>query len=147
MAMHRRDYIELLDDFRKNSFMRMIFLLISDGPKNLDNNQLVDELADICNVLDPVMVKTKNGKSRPDPYDILQHLFIKIKNEKAPETIISSVMYEGDQIDISAKKLRKFVAAWKLLRLVLANSIAARRTNSKKYYASIIRMFLVNQIR
>ena len=97
--------------------------------------------------MDPVMVKVKGGGVRPDPNDILQHLFIPIKNIKAAKTIIRKLTYKGGQFWISDKKLCKFVETWELLRQVLANNIAAGKKQSEEYYADVIKMFLVDQMK
>ena len=144
MAMYLKDYVEVLDNFRKNWLMKNLFLILSDNPRKPKNEQLIAKLAEMCNIIDPVMVKTKDGRARPDPNDILQHLFIPIKSVKAAKIIIRKLTYKGGQFGISEKRLRKFVETWKLLRQVLANNIAARRTNSKKYYAKVIKTILVN---
>ena len=146
MAMHLRDYIELLDDFRKNWLMKNLFLILSENPCKPKNEQLIAILAEMCNIIDPVMVKTKGGRARPDPNDILQHLFIPIMSVKAAKNIIRKLTYEGGQFWIPDKKLRKFIESWELLRLVLANNIAAGKKQSEEYYADVIKMFLVDQM-
>jgi hypothetical protein len=147
MAMHRRIYVEVLDDFRKNWLMKNLFLILSDNPRKPKNEQLIAILAEMCNIIDPVMVKTKGGRARPDPNDILQHLFIPIKSVKVAKNIIHKLTYEGGQFWIPDKKLCKFVETWELLRQVLANNIAAGKEQSEEYYADVIKMFLVNQMR
>ena len=147
MAMKREQYIEILDNYRKYWLMKNLFLILSDNPRKPKNEQLIAILAEMCNIIDPVMVKTKDGRARPDPNDILQHLFIPIKSVKAAKNIIRKLTYEGGQFWIPDKKLRKFIESWELLRLVLANNIAAGKKQSEEYYADVIKMFLVNQMR
>ena len=146
MAMNLRDYIELLDNYRKKRLMKNLFLILSDNPRKPKNEQLIAILAEMCNIIDPVMVKTKGGRARPDPNDILQHLFIPIKSVKAAKIIIRKLTYEGGQFWIPDKKLCKFVETWELLRQVLANNIAAGKEQSEEYYADVIKMFLVDQM-
>lgn len=146
MAMHLRDYIELLDDYRKKWLMKNLFLILSDNPRKPKNEQLIAILAKMCNIIDPVMVKIKGVRARPDPNDILQHLFIPIKSVKAAKIIIRKLTYEGGQFWIPDKKLRKFIESWELLRQVLANNIAAGKEQSEEYYADVIKMFLVDQM-
>ena len=131
MAMYLKDYVEVLDNFRKNWLMKNLFLILSDNPRKPKNEQLV---------------KTKGVRARPDPNDILQHLFIPIKSVKAAKIIIRKLTYEGGQFWIPDKKLCKFVETWELLRQVLANNIAAGKEQSEKYYADVIKMFLVDQM-
>ena len=144
MAMKREQYIEFLDNYRKYWLMKNLFLILSENPRKPKNEQLIAILAEMCNVIDPVMVKAKGGGVRPDPNDILQHLFIPIKDVKAAKKIIRKLTYKGGQYWIPDKILSQFVETWELLRQVLANNIAARRTNSKKYYAKVIKTILVN---
>ncbi len=144
MAMKREQYIEILDNYRKYWLMKNLFLILSENPRKPKNEQLIAKLAEMCNIIDPVMVKAKGGGVRPDPNDILQHLFIPIKDVKAAKKIIRKLTYKGGQFWIPDKKLRQFVETWELLRQVLANNIAARRTNSKKYYTKVIKIVLVN---
>ena len=144
MAMKREDYIEILDNYRKYWLIKNLFLILSENPRKPKNEQLIAKLAEMCNIIDPVMVKAKGGGVRPDPNDILQHLFIPIKEVKAAKKIIRKLTYKGGQYWIPDKKLSQFVETWELLRQVLANNIAARRTNSKKYYAKVIKTILVN---
>jgi DNA-binding protein len=146
MAMHLRDYIALLDNYRKKRLMKNLFLILSDNPRKPKNEHLIAILAEVCNIIDPVMVKTKGGRARPDPNDILQHLFIPIKSVKAAKIIIRKLTYEGGQFWIPDKKLCKFVETWELLRQVLANNIAAGKKQSEEYYADVIKMFLVDQM-
>ena len=146
MAMHLRDYIEVLVKFRKNWLMKNLFLILSDNPRKPKNEQLIAILAEMCNIIDPVMVKTEGGRARPDPNDILQHLFIPIKSVKVAKNIIRKLTYEGGQFWIPDKKLRKFIESWELLRQVLANNIAAGKKQSEEYYADVIKMFLVDQM-
>ena len=144
MAMKRERYIEILGNYRKYWLIKNLFLILSENPRKPKNEQLIAKLADMCNIIDPVMVKAKGGGVRPDPNDILQHLFIPIKSVKAAKKIIRKLTYKGGQYWIPDKKLSQFVETWELLRQVLANNIAARRTNSKKYYAKVIKTILVN---
>ena len=72
MAMYLKDYVEVLDNFRKNLLMKNLFLILSDNPRKPKNEQLIAILAEMCNIIDPVMVKIKDGRARPDPNDILQ---------------------------------------------------------------------------
>ena len=144
MAMKREQYIEILGNYRKYWLIKNLFLILSENPRKPKNEQLIAKLADMCNIIDPVMVKAKGGGVRPDPNDILQHLFIPIKSVKAAKKIIRKLTYKGGQYWIPDKKLSQFVETWELLRQVLANNIAARRTNSKKYYAKVIKTILVN---
>ena len=144
MAMKREQYIEILDNYRKYWLMKNLFLILSENPRKPKNEQLIAKLADMCNIIDPVMVKAKSGGVRPDPNDILQHLLIPIRSVKAAKIIIRKLTYKGGQYWIPDKKLSQFVETWELLRQVLANNIAARRTNSKKYYAKVIKTILVN---
>ena len=146
MAMNLRDYIEVLVKFRKNWLMKNLFLILSDNPRKPKNEQFIAILAEMCNIIDPVMVKIKDGRARPDPNDILQHLFIPIKSVKAAKIIIRKLTYEGGQFWIPDKKLCKFVETWELLRQVLANNIAAGKEQSEEYYADVIKMFLVDQM-
>ena len=146
MAMYIRDYIELLDNYRKKRLMKNLFLILSDNPRKPKNEWLIAILAEMCNIIDPVMVKTEDGRARPDPNDILQHLFIPIKSVKAAKIIIRKLTYEGGQFWIPDKKLCKFVETWELLRQVLANNIAAGKEQSEEYYADVIKMFLVDQM-
>ena len=142
--MKREQYIEILGNYRKYWLIKNLFLILSENPRKPKNEQLIAKLADMCNIIDPVMVKAKGGGVRPDPNDILQHLFIPIKSVKAAKKIIRKLTYKGGQYWIPDKKLSQFVETWELLRQVLANNIAARRTNSKKYYAKVIKTILVN---
>ena len=144
MAMKREQYIEILDNYRKYWLMKNLFLILSENPRKPKNEQLIAILAEMCNIIDPVMVKAKGGGVRPDPNDILQHLLIPIRSVKAAKIIIRKLTYKGGQYWIPDKKLSQFVETWELLRQVLANNIAARRTNSKKYYAKVIKSILVN---
>ncbi len=144
MAMKREQYIEILGNYRKYWLIKNLFLILSENPRKPKNEQLIAKLAVMCNIIDPVMVKAKGGGVRPDPNDILQHLFIPIKSVKAAKKIIRKLTYKGGQYWIPDKKLSQFVETWELLRQVLANNIAARRTNSKKYYAKVIKTILVN---
>ena len=144
MAMKREDYIEILDNYRKYWLIKNLFLILSENPRKPKNEQLIEKLAEMCNIIDPVMVKAKGSGVRPDPNDILQHLFIPIKSVKAAKKIIRKLTYKGGQYWIPDKKLSQFVETWELLRQVLANNIAARRTNSKKYYAKVIKTILIN---
>ena len=144
MAMKREQYIEILDNYRKYWLMKNLFLILSENPRKPKNEQLIAILAEMCNIIDPVMVKAKGGGVRPDPNDILQHLLIPIRSVKAAKIIIRKLTYKGGQYWIPDKKLSQFVETWELLRQVLANNIAARRTNSKKYYAKVIKTILVN---
>ena len=144
MAMKREQYIEILGNYRKYWLIKNLFLILSENPRKPKNEQLIAKLADMCNIIDPVMVKAKGGGVRPDPNDILQHLFIPIKEVKAAKKIIRKLTYKGGQYWIPDKKLSQFVETWELLRQVLANNIAARRTNSKKYYAKVIKTILIN---
>ena len=144
MAMKREDYIEILSNYRKYWLIKNLFLILSENPRKPKNEQLIEKLAEMCNIIDPVMVKAKGSGVRPDPNDILQHLFIPIKNVKAAKRIIRKLTYKGGQYWIPDKKLSQFVETWELLRQVLANNIAARRTNSKKYYAKVIKTILIN---
>ena len=144
MAMKQERYIEILGNYRKYWLIKNLFLILSENPRKPKNEQLIAKLADMCNIIDPVMVKAKGGGVRPDPNDILQHLFIPIKSVKAAKKIIRKLTYKGGQYWIPDKKLSQFVETWELLRQVLANNIAARRTNSKKYYAKVIKTILVN---
>ena len=146
MAMKREQYIEILDNYRKYWLMKNLFLILSENPRKPKNEQLIAKLAEMCNIIDPVMVKTKDGRARPDPNDILQHLFIPIKSVKAAKNIIRKLTYEGGQFWIPDKKLCKFVETWELLRQVLANNIAAGKEQSEEYYADVIKMFLVDQM-
>ena len=59
MAMYLKDYVEVLDNFRKNWLMKNLFLILSDNPRKPKNEQLIAILAEMCNIIDPVMVKTK----------------------------------------------------------------------------------------
>lgn len=144
MAMKREQYIEILDNYRKYWLMKNLFLILSENPRKPKNEQLIAILAEMCNIIDPVMVKAKGSGVRPDPNDILQHLLIPIRSVKAAKIIIRKLTYKGGQYWIPDKKLSQFVETWELLRQVLANNIAARRTNSKKYYAKVIKTILVN---
>jgi hypothetical protein len=144
MAMKREDYIEILDNYRKYWLIKNLFLILSENPRKPKNEQLIAILAEMCNIIDPVMVKAKGGGVRPDPNDILQHFLIPIRSVKAAKIIIRKLTYKGGQYWIPDKKLSQFVETWELLRQVLANNIAARRTNSKKYYAKVIKTILVN---
>lgn len=144
MAMKREDYIEILDNYRKYWLIKNLFLILSENPRKPKNEQLIEKLAEMCNIIDPVMVKAKGSGVRPDPNDILQHLLIPIRSVKAAKIIIRKLTYKGGQYWIPDKKLSQFVETWELLRQVLANNIAARRTNSKKYYAKVIKTILIN---
>ena len=94
--------------------------------------------------LDPVLIRfNKSKKGRPDPQDILDHLFLEISDIKAAETLVHSLNYEGRQIYVPKEKISKCIEIWKLLRQVLANNLAAGRNNSKKYYAGLFKLFLV----
>ena len=146
MAMKREQYIEILGNYRKYWLIKNLFLILSENPRKPKNEQLIAILAEMCNIIDPVMVKTKGGRARPDPNDILQHLFIPIMSVKAAKNIIRKLTYEGGQFWIPDKKLRKFIESWELLRLVLANNIAAGKKQSEEYYADVIKMFLVDQM-
>ncbi len=147
MAMEREVYVHVLGNYRKYWLMKNLFLILSDNPRKPKNEQLIAILADICKTIDPVMVKVKGVGVRPDPNDILQHLFIPIKSVKAAKTIIRKLTYKGGQFWIPEKKLSKFVETWELLRQVLANNIAAGKRQSEAYYADVIKMFLVDQMR
>ena len=144
MAMKREQYIEILDNYRKYWLMKNLFLILSENPRKPKNEQLIAILAEMCNIIDPVMVKAKGDGVRPDPNDILQHLLIPIRSVKAAKITIRKLTYKGGQYWIPDKKLSQFVETWELLRQVLANNIAARRTNSKKYYTKVIKIVLVN---
>ena len=144
MAMKREDYIEILSNYRKYWLIKNLFLILSENPRKPKNEQLIEKLAEMCNIIDPVMVKAKGSGVRPDPNDILQHLLIPIRSVKAAKIIIRKLTYKGGQYWIPDKKLSQFVETWELLRQVLANNIAARRTNSKKYYAKVIKTILIN---
>ena len=144
MAMKREDYIKILDNYRKYWLIKNLFLILSENPRKPKNEQLIEKLAEMCNIIDPVMVKAKGSGVRPDPNDILQHLLIPIRSVKAAKIIIRKLTYKGGQYWIPDKKLSQFVETWELLRQVLANNIAARRTNSKKYYAKVIKTILIN---
>ncbi len=147
MAMQREEYIHVLDNYRKYWLMKNLFLILSENPRKPKNEKLIAELARICKIMDPVMVKVKGGGVRPDPNDILQYLFIPIKNIKAAKAIIRKLTYKGGQFWIPDKKLCKFIETWELLRQVLANNIAAGKKQSEEYYAGVIKMFLVDQMR
>ena len=147
MAMKREDYIKILDNYRKYWLIKNLFLILSENPRKPKNEQLIAILAEMCNIIDPVMVKTKGSRARPDPNDILKHLFIPIKSVKAAKRIMRKLTYKGGQFWIPDKKLSKFVETWELLRQVLANNIAAGKEQSEEYYADVIKMFLVNQMR
>ena len=144
MAMKREQYIEILGNYRKYWLIKNLFLILSENPRKPKNEQLIEKLAEMCNIIDPVMVKAKGSGVRPDPNDILQHLLIPIRSVKAAKIIIRKLTYKGGQYWIPDKKLSQFVETWELLRQVLANNIAARRTNSKKYYAKVIKTILIN---
>ena len=140
MAMYRRKYLEVLNGYR-NDIMTKIFLIVSGNP---DAEPLIKELAERCMDLDPVLIRsTKSKKFRLDPQDILDHLFLEINDVKAAETMVQSLNYEGRQLNVSKKKLIKFIEIWELLRQVLANNIAAGRNNSQKYYVDLFKLFLV----
>ena len=147
MAMKREIYIDVLDNYRKYWLMKNLFLILSENPRKPKNEQLIAILADICKTIDPVMIKVKGGGVRPDPNDILQHLFIPIKSVKAAKRIIRKLTYKGGQFWIPEKKLIIFVETWELLRQVLANNIAAGKKQSEEYYAGVIKMFLVDQMK
>ena len=147
MAMRRKEYIDVLSNYRKYWLMKNLFLIISENPRKPKNERLIAELARICKIMDPVMVKVKGGGVRPDPNDILQHLFIPIKSVKAAKTIIRKLTYKGGQFWIPEKKLSKFIETWELLRHVLANNITAGKKQSEEYYADVIKMFLVDQMK
>lgn len=140
MAMYRGKYIEVLNGYR-DDIMTNIFLIVSG---NQDAEPLIKELAERCMDLDPVLIRVKKPiKVRPDPQDILDHLFLEISDINAAETLVQSLNYEGRQLNVPKEKLIKFIEIWKLFRQVLANNMAAGRDNSKKYYANLFKLFLV----
>ena len=136
MAMYRRKYIDVLNGYRDN-IMTNIFLIVSGNP---DTESLIKELAERCMDLDSILIRfNKSKKVRPDPQDILDHLFLEINDVKAAETMVQSFNNEGRQLNVPKEKLSKFVEVWELLRLVLANNLAVGRDNSKKYYANLFK--------
>ena len=138
--MYRRKYLEVLNGYR-NDIMSKIFLVVSGHP---DTESLIKELAERCMDLDLVLTRsTKSKKVRPNPLDILDHLFLEINDVKAAETLVQSLNYEGRQLNVPKEKLIKFIEIWELLRQILANNIAAGKNNSKKYYADLFKLFLV----
>lgn len=140
MAMCRRKYIEVLEGYR-NCIMTKIFLVVSGHP---DTESLIKELAERCMDLDSIIIRfNKSKKVRPDPQDILDHLFLEINDVKAAETMVQSFNNEGRQLNVPKEKLSKFVEIWELLRLVLANNLAVGRDNPKKYYINLFKLFLV----
>ena len=147
VAMKREIYIDVLGNYKKYWLMKNLFLILSENPRKPKNEKLIADLARICKLIDPVMIKVKGVGVRPDPNDILQHLFIPIKSVKAAKKIIRKLTYQGGQFWIPEKKLRKFIETWELLRQVLANNIAAGKRQSEEYYADVIKMFLVDQMR
>ena len=46
MAMYLKDYVEVLDNFRKNWLMKNLFLILSDNPRKPKNEQLIAILAE-----------------------------------------------------------------------------------------------------
>ena len=140
MAMYRRKYVQCLDGFR--GFAMTNILRIVSG--NQDAEPLIQELVECCMTIDPVLIRfNKSMKVCPDPQDILDHLFLKINDIKTAEMVVQSINNEGKQLYVPKEKLGKFIKIWKLLRPVLANSLAAGRNNSKKYYAGLFKLFLV----
>ena len=140
MAMYRMNYIQVLNGYRDN-IMTNIFLIVSGNP---DTESLIKELAERCMDLDSILIRfNKSKKVRPDPQDILDHLFLEINDVKAAETMVQSFNNEGRQLNVSKKKLIKFIEIWELLRQILANNIAAGRNNSQNYYADLFKLFLV----
>jgi hypothetical protein len=140
MAMCRRKYLEVLNGYR-DGIMTNILLIVSG---NQDVEPLIQELAERCMDLDPVLIRFKKTMEvRPDPQDILDYLFLEISDIKAAETFVQSLNYEGRQLNVPKEKLSKFIGIWKLFRQVLANNLAAGRNNSKKYYAGLFKLFLV----
>lgn len=138
--MRRRKYIEVLNGYR-NYIMTNIFLIVSG---NHDAEPLIQELAECCMNLDPVLIRAKKSKKvRPGPQDILDYLFLEISDIKAAETLVQSLNYEGRQLIVPKERLSKFIEIWDLFRQVLANNIAAGRNNSKKYYTGLFELFLV----
>ena len=146
MAMSIEMYTHSLDLFRKRRLWKAVFVILSENQCKLKKEQSIAELAVYCRKLDPVMVKTKTGNVRPDPKDILKHLFIPIGSVKAAKTMLGKQTYKGVRCWIPEKKLSKFVETWELLRQVLANNIAAGKRQSKEYYVEVIQMFLVDQL-
>ena len=140
MAMYRRKYLEVLNGYR-NDIMTNIFLIVSGNP---DTESLIKELAERCMDLDSILIRfNKSKKVRPDPQDILDHLFLEINDIKVAEAMVQSLNYEGRQLKVPKEKLSKFVEIWELLRLVLANNLAVGRDNPKKYYINLFKLFLV----
>ena len=140
MAMYRRKYLEVLNGYR-NDIMTNIFLIVSGNP---DTESLIKELAERCMDLDSILIRfNKSKKVRPDPQDILDHLFLEINDVKAAETMVQSFNNEGRQLNVPKEKLSKFIEIWKLFRQVLANNLAVGRDNSKKYYVNLFKLFLV----
>ena len=128
MAMYRMKYIQVLNGYRDN-IMTNIFLIVSGNP---DTESLIKELAERCMDLDSILIRfNKSKKVRPDPQDILDHLFLEINDVKAAETMVQSFNNEGRQLNVPKEKLSKFVEIWELLRLVLANNLAVGRDNPK----------------
>ena len=60
-------YVEVLDNFRKKRLMKNLFLILSDNPRKPKNEQLIAILAEMCNIIDPVMVKPKVAERDPTP--------------------------------------------------------------------------------
>ena len=140
MAMYRTKYIQVLNGYRDN-IMTNIFLIVSGNP---DTESLIKELAERCMDLDSILIRfNKSKKVRPDPQDILDHLFLEINDIKVAEAMVQSLNYEGRQLKVPKEKLSKFVEIWELLRLVLANNLAVGRDNPKKYYINLFKLFLV----
>lgn len=147
MVMSIEVYTQCLDMFRKRRLWKAVFFILSENQCKLKKEQSIAELAVFCKKLDRVMVKTKTGNVRPDPNDVLKHLFIPIRSVKTAKTMLGIQTYKEMRCWISEKKLSKFVETWELLRQVLANNIAAGKGQTEEYYADVIKMFLVNQIK